>query len=121
MPDLVQLRGIRFLARCGATVEERSRFQPMEIDLDLEADQSAAGRSDDLNDAVDYEPICDSILKIAASEQFSLIEKMGQSIVDSILKSDQKIEAVEITLKKLRPPVQADLAYAAVKIRRTRA
>lgn len=120
MADEVRLRGLRVLAHCGAFQDEREKLQPFEIDLDLECDQTKAGQSDDLSDAVDYGPICDSILNLAKTEQFSLIEKFAQTIVDSLFQTDPKIDAVTITLRKLRPPLQADVNTAAVKIHRSR-
>lgn len=120
MKDTVELRGIRVLAHCGVTLEERDVRQTIEIDLDLEADQYQAGQSDDLCDAIDYEPLCNAIEEIAETRSFALIEKMAQTIVDEILEQDERIDAVTITLRKIVPPVHVEIATAAVKIRRSR-
>ncbi len=120
MQDVVELRGIRVLANCGVTLEERDVRQTIEIDLDIEADQHKAGHSDDLDDAIDYEPLCDAIEVIAEHNSFALIEKMAQTIVDKLFDVNTSISAMTITLKKLTPPVHVEINTAAVKIRRTR-
>jgi dihydroneopterin aldolase len=120
MSDKIQLRSLRILAHCGAYKEEKERLQPFEIDLDIKYDQSIAGKSDNLNDAVDYEPLCEAILDIAASEEFNLIEAMAQRFVDALFITDAKIKAISITLNKLRPPLQVDILSAGVKIKRER-
>ena len=120
MADLVQLRGIRVMGYCGTLPEEQENRQEFEIDLDLEADQTRAGQTDDLADAVDYGPLCEAIAVIAEHERFFLIEKMAQRIVDQLFESDSKIDAMTITLRKLNPPVEVAINTAAVHIHRTR-
>ena len=53
-PDRIELRGLRVLGTHGLLAEERSRPQPFEVDLDVVADLSAAGESDDLRETIDY-------------------------------------------------------------------
>ena len=65
--DRIELRGLRLSAICGVLPEERDRPQPLELDLDLWADLSAAGRSDDLADTVDYGAVCDTVEQVCAS------------------------------------------------------
>ena len=120
MPDEVQLRNLRVLAHCGAYEAERDKLQPFEIDLNLECDQTLAGQSDNLSDAVDYEPVCDAILKICSTEKFFLIEKFAQRITESLFQTNSKIDAVSLTVRKVRPPLEADVETAAVRIRRER-
>ena len=43
MPDRIELRGLRALGLCGILPEEGSRAQPLEVDLDIEADLSVPG------------------------------------------------------------------------------
>ena len=56
-PDTILLQGMRLEGRHGATDEERALPQLLEVDLVVEADLRAAGRSDDLADTVDYGPL----------------------------------------------------------------
>ena len=46
MPDHIELRGLRAVGTHGVLPEEHQRGQPFEVDLDVEVDLAAAGRSD---------------------------------------------------------------------------
>lgn len=120
MEDQVQLRGIKVQAHCGATDLERNVLQPFEIDIDLEADQTKAGISDDLTDAINYAPVCELIVKIVDENKFSLMEKFAQVLVDSIFGLDESVAGVVVKIKKLEPPVDVEINSAGVSIRRIR-
>ena len=120
MSDQILIDGFRVLANCGAYELERSNLQPFKIALEINYDQTLPGKSDDLNDAVDYEPICNVISNLAKNEKYSLLEKMAQRIIEEIFLLNQKIEQVTITLTKVRPPLQNDVNSVSVKIMRER-
>lgn len=120
MADCIQLRGIKIHAFCGVLEQEQKQRQVFEIDMDIEADQRQASKSDDLNYTVDYGPLCDCILNIADSHRFNLLESMAQFIVDELFSIDEKIDAISITLKKLHPPIDVEIASTAVSIYRKR-
>jgi len=117
--DRIELRGLRVLGVHGALAEEQTRAQPFEVDLDVTADLSRAGATDDLNDTLDYGAMADAAARIVGSERFTLLERLAQRIADEIL-ADERVEAVAVTVRKLRPPVPVDLATAAVSITRSR-
>ena len=119
-PDAIELRGLRFVAICGALPEERTRPQPLEVDLRVEADLAPAGRSDDLTDTIDYGRLCDEVAGVVDGGEPQLLEHLAQAIVDAVLAVDQRIDAVEVSVAKLRPPVPHALATSAVRIHRRR-
>ncbi len=102
----------------GALPEEQERAQPFEVDLDLTADLSAAGASDDLADTVDYGAVVAAAERVVAGERHRLLERLATRIADDVLALDGRITAVTVTVRKLRPPVPVDLASAAVTITR---
>jgi dihydroneopterin aldolase len=116
--DRIELRGLQVLALCGVLPEERERRQPFEIDLDVEADLAQAGRTDDLDDTIDYGRLCADVAEVAGNEQFGLLERFAQRVADVVL-SDPKVDAVTVSIRKLRPPVPQHLATSGVRIRRT--
>ncbi|MGI8758865.1 MAG: dihydroneopterin aldolase [Acidimicrobiales bacterium] len=118
--DRVELRGLRLLGRCGAGAPERAVAQPLEIDLDVVADLAPAGRSDVLADTVDYAALCDTVAAAVAAGPVALLERLAQGIADALLAEDERIEAVVVTVRKLRPPVPHDLASAGARLTRAR-
>jgi FolB domain-containing protein len=118
--DLIELRGLRVLGLCGLLPEEQSRAQPLEVDIDVEVDLSAAGASDDVHDTIDYAAICAIAERIISAERFDLLEALAKRLVEAVL-ADERALAVTVGVRKLRPPVPHHLDTCGVRIRRTRA
>ncbi|MBK9180261.1 MAG: dihydroneopterin aldolase [Acidimicrobiales bacterium] len=119
MADLIELRGLRVVGIHGALPEEQVRAQPFEIDLDVAADLGVAGRSDDLDDTVDYGALVELAERVVAGERHRLLERVAQRIADEVLR-DERVVGVTVVVRKLRPPVPCDLASSAVRITRQR-
>lgn len=117
---ILELRGLRTVVSIGVLPEERERPQPVEIDIDAEIDDESAAVSDALADAVDYGAVVAAVERDLASGHVDLLERAAGRVADAVLGLDGRIAAVEVVVRKLRPPVPADLATAGVRIRRTR-
>lgn len=119
MADRIELRGLRLLGVHGALSEEHGRAQPFEADLDVEADLAAAARTDDLSDTVDYAALVEAMARVVGSERYALLESLAERMAE-VAMSDERVRTVTVTIRKLRPPVAADLATAGVRITRAR-
>jgi dihydroneopterin aldolase len=119
MPDIIEIRGLRVLGTHGVLDEERRRAQPFEVDIDVEADLAAAGRSDDLEDTIDYGWVSAQAAAVVGGRHSELIERVAQEIADAVL-ADARISGVTVVVRKLRPPVPLDVATTAVRITRRR-
>ncbi len=117
MTDRIELRGLRVVGICGALPHEQERPQPLEVDLDVEADLSVAGRSDDLADTVDYGAICSSVERVVRDGRFTLLERLADRLAEEVLR-DERVLGVTVTVRKLRPPVPVDLGSAGVTVTR---
>ncbi|HEY3142297.1 MAG TPA: dihydroneopterin aldolase [Acidimicrobiales bacterium] len=120
MSDRIELRGLRVLARCGVLPFEQDQDQPIEIDLDVVTDLMPAGASDDLADTVDYGAVCAAVEQVATATAYALLERLAQRITEAVLEVDPRIDTVEVTVRKLRPPVPQQLATSGVHVVRTR-
>ncbi len=118
-PDRIELRGLTALGVCGALPEEQDRAQPLEVDLDIEADLSPAGESDDLDETVDYGAVCELVERVITTERFRLLERLSARIAELVL-SDDRVLGVTVTVRKLRPPVAQIIATSGVRITRRR-
>ncbi len=121
VPDRIELRGLRMTGRVGVLPAERGADQPLEIDLDLVVDLAAAGASDALADTVDYGAVCDAVAAAVRAGHVDLLERLASRIADTVLAVDPAIAAVDLAVRKLRPPVPHDLATSGVRIVRERA
>jgi dihydroneopterin aldolase len=116
---VIHLRGLRAVGTHGVLPEEQARAQPFEVDIDLEVDLAPAAASDDLDDTVDYGGLAESVHRLITTERHQLLERLAGRIAD-VAMDDERVTAVSVTVRKLRPPVPVDLAWAGVTIRRTR-
>jgi len=115
--DRIELRGLRVVGTHGVLAEEQVRPQPFEVDLDVEVDLRAAGAADDLTQTVDYGAIAEAAAAVVAGEHHQLLERVAQRIADEVL-VDARVRSVDVTVRKLRPPVPLDLASSAVRVHR---
>lgn len=118
--DKIELRGLRVDAICGVLPHERTTPQPLEIDVDLTADLSKPGTTDDLADTIDYGAVTAAVEQVATTLAPELLERLAAAIADAVLAVDPRINAVEVAVRKLEPPVPQRLATSGVRIARTR-
>lgn len=57
--DFVKIKGLKVNAVIGVFDWERAIEQPLLIDVTMATDISKAGKSDDINDAINYKEVCD--------------------------------------------------------------
>jgi dihydroneopterin aldolase len=117
--DAIELRGLVAEGHIGALPDEQKTPQPLEVDLDVMLDLRGPGDTDALDDTVDYGVLCAMVERIIVSERFTLLERLATRIADVTL-SDDRVESVTVSVRKLRPPVSQQLATSGVRITRTR-
>lgn len=117
--DTIELRGLRAAGICGVLPEERDRAQPLEVDLDVEADLAPAGATDDLSLTVDYGAVAAAVEQVVTGERFGLLERLAERIAEVVL-DQPRVTGVTVAVRKLRPPVPQQLATSGVRIRRGR-
>jgi dihydroneopterin aldolase/2-amino-4-hydroxy-6-hydroxymethyldihydropteridine diphosphokinase len=120
MSDIISITGLRAMTIVGALPHEREIVQPLGIDLSLEVDLYDAGATDELGDTVHYGLVADRVVACVEESKDILLERLVARIADEALSFD-RVDAVEVTLTKLRPPIAVDATTTAVTIRRTRA
>ena len=120
MNDRIEITALRAVTIVGALPHEREIPQPLQIDLSLEVDLADAGRTDELGDTVHYGMVADQVVEVVTESKDTLLERLAARIADEVLTFD-RVDAVDVTLTKLRPPVAVDAATTSVRLRRTRA
>jgi dihydroneopterin aldolase len=118
VPDVILLEGIQIPAALGVTAAERRMRRPVLLDVELERDLRAAGRSDRISSTVHYKSVYDVIEEVAANQEHKLVEALGQRIADALL-AKFDVDAVTISVRKSKP-FAGVLEYAGVRIRRER-
>ena len=117
--DRIELRGMSFQGRHGVRPAEREQPQEFEVDLEVEADLSAAGASDRLADTVDYTQVRAAAKAVIEGPPKALLESLAAAIAQRVL-ALPRVEAVSVRVVK-RPASMQPIDGAAVLIKRTRA
>jgi dihydroneopterin aldolase len=115
--DRILISGLRELGIHGVLPEEQERPQPFEVDVELLVDLSVPGHSDDLADTVDYGLMRAEISKVVTSEHYQLLERLADRIAE-VCRRDVRVQGVVVEVRKMNPPIDADLAYVGVRIER---
>lgn len=97
--DKIALIGIRAYGRHGAGAEERSRVQPVDVDLTIELDLEAARHSDELTDTVDYALLHERICTVVAQTSHALLERLASDLLEAAFR-DARVLRAEVTLSK---------------------
>ncbi len=115
-PDVILLEGIRVPAALGVTAAERRMRRPVTLDLEVERDLRAAGRTDQIRQTLHYKRIFEVVEDVAAHQEHKLVEALGERIAAAVLgKFDA--QAVTVTVRKATP-IAGVLDYAGIRITR---
>ena len=78
--DRIFIEGLRVACVIGTGEEERKRAQEITIDVCLHLDLEEPGRSDRLEDTVDYGSLAEEITAMAESSSFQLLERLQNRV-----------------------------------------
>jgi len=98
-PDRVFIRDLIIRCIVGIDEQERREKQEVLVQLTLHTDLRQAGRTDALEDTVDYRALKKRILHLAEESRFRLIEALAQSIAEECLR-EERVEQVEVVVEK---------------------
>lgn len=116
--DRLLLEGMRFFGHHGDVAAERALGSRLYVDVELEADLSVAGRSDDLADTIDYVRCYSVIREIVEDGQYHLLEAIAERIAIALL-AEPKADAVRVRVAK-EPPMPGTLERCTVVVSRGR-
>jgi 7,8-dihydroneopterin aldolase/epimerase/oxygenase len=116
----IEVRGLRLDVVVGVLPDERTRTQPLSVDLDLERPLEEALRTDDLTATTDYAAVIALVVRVATDGRFSLLEALAGAIAHAALDADAGVTAVAVVVRKLAPPIDHEVDTVGVRVRLTR-
>lgn len=119
--DRIIIENLQVHANHGVFPEENALGQRFVISAVLHADLRDAGKSDALEDSIDYGAACRLIDVYTRSTTHKLLERLAQGIVDELFAAFPTLERVELTIKKPWAPIGLPLDYAGIAVDRSRA
>lgn len=116
--DQVFIRDLLLRGIVGINDDERVNRQDVLINVVMWADTSAAAKSDDIADAVNYRTVAKRIISHVEQGDPMLVERLVQEIADICFDTDERVAEVEVTVEK--PGALRFAESVGVTIHRTR-
>lgn len=119
MTGTISLEGLEFHAYHGVYPQERSSGNKFEVDIEVDTTIGPSAFADDLAGTLNYESLY-SVIRAEMEKPSKLLERVGHSMADEILRKFPQALAVTITIAKFNPPIGGVCKKAAVTIVRNR-
>ncbi len=116
--DTIIIKDLETFGYHGVFEEEAFLGQKFIVTAELFLDTRKAGKTDDLQDSLDYGVACQLIKKIVKTERYQLIERLAEEIANQLLLTFNLLQGVDITVKKPWAPVLLSMDTVAVRISR---
>ena len=118
--DKIHVNQMEFYGYHGVFPEETRLGQRFAVDLTVEMDLSKAGKSDDLNESINYADLYMVCKDIVEGQPFKLVESIAEKIAGTILERFSLVEACHVKVIKPDPPIPGHYKSVAVEITRSR-
>lgn len=112
---IIELKGMRFFAHHGCFSEEKTIGNFFIVDFAVEADVTAAGESDALEDTLNYQKIFD-IVKEEMAVSSNLLEHVATRILKHFKADFPGTGKATVSISKLNPPLGGEVAASKVTI-----
>ena len=116
--DRLLLEGLQFFGHHGDVEAERTLGGRVDVDIEIATDLRAAGRSDALEDTVDYVRCHELVRRVVETRQHNLLERVAEEIAAALLE-DARIASVRVRVAK-QPPIAGVFHRFAVVVERGR-
>ncbi len=97
--DIVYIKQLEIETIIGINDWERNVRQKVRIDLEMATNISKAGKTDNIDDTLNYKSIAKRIIEFVESSKFLLIEALAENVAAIILEEFQ-VPWLKLTLSK---------------------
>lgn len=116
--DAILIEGIEIPAALGVTAAERAMRRPVRIDLEVGYSLSASGKSDRIEDTLDYGKLFEVVEQVVGEREHQLVEALGERIAEALFAAFD-VDWVTIHIRKPNP-LAGVLDYVGARITRHR-
>ncbi len=111
----VALTDMEFYAFHGCFEEEQAIGTHFTVDLSFSYDAAKAIATDDVNEAINYPSVYESVKKVMDSPHH-LIETVANDIILAIRHDFPEVKEVKVRVSKLNPPLEGKTRCVSVEI-----
>lgn len=114
------MENMAFFGYHGVLPAEAELGQKFFVDMALELDLEAAGKTDSVEETVSYAEVFERVQYHFEKKRYALLEALAAAIVSDVLDKFSLVQAVNITVRKPEAPVKGIFGAFGVQIRRQR-
>ena len=115
--DKLVLKGLKFRANHGYFENERVEGNDFEVDLAFNLYLDKAAKNDNLEFTVDYAKARELVASVMEGEPVKLIETLTFRIGELLSQNFKKAERIQVSVRKLNPPMGSESRYSEVTMR----
>jgi dihydroneopterin aldolase len=119
--DRIRIEGLEFHGFHGVPAAEREIGHRYRVEAVLELDLRPAAATDDVHLTVDYGAVARTLIQVGTGPSVHLVETLAERMAEIVLRDYPAVQAIELRVAKIHPPVALQFAAAVIEIRRTRA
>lgn len=114
---LIEIEGLQFYAYHGHFESERIVGNEFMVDVSLETDCERSSKTDDLEDALNYQAVYE-IVKKEMQQKSHLLENVAKRILDALYGGFSSIQKVKVKISKMNPPMGGEIKKVSVTLSR---
>lgn len=99
MMDKVLIKGLEVEGIIGIFQWEREVRQLISVDIEMDFDNQKAGKSDSIDDALNYKLVGKRVTSLIKNSKFKLVEALAEKVSSIILK-EFPVSKVKVSLSK---------------------
>ncbi|MBO4614819.1 MAG: dihydroneopterin aldolase [Bacteroidales bacterium] len=118
--NMIFIEDMEFFAFHGHYDEEKFAGNRFTVSIYLYTDTSKAEKSDNLDDALNYQVVYAIICYIMRNTKSNLVENLASNILDALFARFTQLQKARIRIAKLNPPMGGKIGKVGVEIEHER-
>ena len=113
--DCIRIKNLKIEARHGVYEFERKKDGTFELDIEIYLPLEKSGKSDKLEDTIDYDNIVSIVINAFTEKNYNLVEAAAESVCEKLLYA-LKVAKVIVKVRKPHAPINADFDTIEVEL-----
>ena len=97
--DVIRIEKIVARGKHGVTEVEREQCLPLELSVELRMDLTKPGRTDDIDDTVNYSTLHRIIVGVVETKSRNLLERLAEDVIEVIFQ-DKRVRQATVCIGK---------------------
>jgi dihydroneopterin aldolase len=120
LADRIFIEGIKFHGYHGLTKSEREIGVRLAVDVSIELDLEASGRSDRVADTLDYRGVHERVMALGHGKSHFLLESFALQLIDHLLDDYPPAQQITVRVRKETPVLNGIVDSVGVELTRQR-